>query len=170
MIIKEKLKIKIFVALAVVLFLCIFSEKVYAEDNNDSLYMYYYSFKDDGKEYFDSESFCFFGSFTEEQKAFIIFDNLFNNTEKDKINFVPEGTKILDIIIKDDILVLNVTNEIRNYGGTSYETAMIKQLAINALNFKGVKRLTLMFNGNYGALPEGKFIFEYEIGEILGEI
>lgn len=170
MLMKQRMKRRIciiLIAIGVILLLCVFPEKIRASNDFESVDLYYYAFKENGEVYFDAESFCFYGSFTEEQKAFIIFENLLNHTVKGKISFVPEGTKLLDLKISGDILVLNVSEEFRQYGGTAYENALLKQLALNAMNFKGVKRLTLMIDGNYELLPEGKFIYESQIGEIL---
>ncbi|MDR2903181.1 MAG: GerMN domain-containing protein [Clostridiales bacterium] len=164
---KQSVKKGIFLAVCIAVIVCIFPAKVRAAVGFESVDLYYYAFDDTGQAYFDAEKFCFYGNFTDTQKASILYENLFDHTDPDKISFVPEGTMLLGLEIEGDVLILNVSGDIKKYGGTAYETALLKQIGLNALNFPGVKRLTLMIDSNYQLLPEGKFVYEYEIGALL---
>ncbi len=161
-----------FIAVSIMfLFICIFAQKVYAgtQNNFDVISLFYYNSDNNDNVWFDSEQYTFCGSFSDEQKSFILYDNLINNLEPDKITFVPNGVKLLDVKISGDMLTLDFSVEITNYGGAAYEKAMIRQFAMNALNFDGIKNLTILVDSKIGFLPEGSLVYNSPIVNLLND-
>jgi hypothetical protein len=96
-----------------------------------------------------------YGELTHEQKAFIIYSNMF-----EEISFLPHDVKLLDVNINDTLLILNVSREIKNYGGNAAEHALVKMLQRNAWQIYGVGMLTLLIDSRLDCLPEGTMLRE----------
>lgn len=75
---------------------------------------------------------------------------------------LPQGSKLLKSSISGNTLILDFDNQIRNYGGTTREDIILKQLLFTMKQFEGVKRIKILIDGKPGTLPEGT--------EITGEL
>ena len=177
---------KLIAVLCVVILLCIFCEKVYAFEP-ETLYVYYYRFgyqdqiqeqdytldmdkvsqSDDGDASFAYWTCRLYSAFTPGQKAYILFESLFRNGDSMGWPILPRNVRVLEAVIVDETLILNVSEEVLNYGGTAYERAFAAELAMNALTFPQVKRLTLLIQGEKSSLPEGSMLYETELTDLL---
>ena len=122
--------------------------------------VHYWSYNEQtGEEFLLRDEFEFYGNFSREEKALVLFSNLFAGTEK--YSFVPKGIKILNIFILENCLYLNVSSDIKSYGGgTSYETRLKMQIIKTAINITDIDSVTLMIDGIADYLPEGSLIFK----------
>lgn len=108
------------------------------------------------------EEISFISDFSEEEKATIIFDNFFNRCDNN-MNFIPKGTKLIDIILKDGHLKIYVSPEIKLYGGgTAWETSLVKGILNTGFSLNGVNDITLYIDGKIDFLPEGIMLNKFK--------
>jgi len=79
---------------------------------------------------------------------------------------VPDDVEVLGIRITDGLLTVNVSESIMNYGGSSFEIALVTQLMKIATEVPGVDRFTLRVEGFLQPLVYGTEIN----GEMLNPI
>jgi len=127
--------------------------------------VYYYEFGKDGKERLRSREIYFNGEFTEEQKAAIVFINLFEAVDGYRFPFIPDGTVLYDLRLRNGLLQIDVSGEINGYGGTENERYLIKQIILTAAGFAGAERVTLYIDHEPGVLSEGGCIIERAVRE-----
>lgn len=139
---QKKISIIIFI---LILLLC-FPPKVYA---NQLHTIFYYDIKNSRTKLMQEE-INFHGDFSRQQITFIIFDNLINS----KRMFIPKNSRLISIQIKDKNLILNLSNEIKNYGGSYYEQHLLNQIKLTAQNLQ-FDSLTILIDGQKQYLPEG---------------
>ncbi len=106
------------------------------------------------KEYF------ILGEVMEEEKIKLMLNTLLYNTQ-DKINYIPEGTKVLNVKLINNNLFINFNENIENYGGNHYEINLIKQILYTCFDFENIQNVTFLINGKFKLLPEGRLIFKY---------
>ena len=105
-----------------------------------------------------SHALNFYGDFTPDEQAFFLFDTLFLSGSS-----APKGTRVLSAKIYGDLLILNVSGEIKNYGGTFREMCVVDEILTTASSVPGVAYVTLLIDGAADYLPEGSQIFERKI-------
>lgn len=104
---------------------------------------------------FESVDYYLYGEFTPQNKAEIIYRNLFSPRDGKRV-CIPEGTEVLSVDIYGGMLLLDVSADILNYGGGSaYELALVRQIMVNAAEIEGVESVTLLIDGERTYLPEG---------------
>ncbi len=96
------------------------------------------------------------GNFTPNERAYLIFCNLFLPENE----FVPEGTRLLSTMIICDTLYVNVSSEIKNYGGIYYEKHLMAQIVRTGLEINGVDKVTLLIDGEISLLNEGSLLYK----------
>lgn len=135
--------------------------------NADEINMIYY-FENDitGNDYLKTQEYTFCGNINTEERVFILISNLFDNNYID-INYVPYGTMLLSVNLYDDELVVNVNENIKNYGGSTYEVGLIKQILYTIFQFDDIKTVTLLINGKLDYLGEGSIIYKYDKMKLL---
>ena len=69
--------------------------------------------------------------------------------------YIPSNVSVLSVVVNDDELILNVTEDIQNYGGTFYEKALVEQLLETTLSIEGINKVTLLIEGESKPLTEG---------------
>lgn len=154
---------RVTIAFAVVIILCVFAQKVDASDDFQTINIYYYDLSAD-KDIFVGEPIDVYGSFTDEQIAFMIFSNLFEPSGKDALPFISEGTKLLSVKIYKEHLIIDVSRQITDYGGgTAFEQALVNTLVQNARQLSGISTVSLLIEGKPEYLPEGTGVFELKI-------
>ena len=159
---KPKTKLKV---IAFTVFMIFASpQKVKASEMHS---VYYFSYDENlRKEFLLKDEFEFYGRFTKEEKAYVLFSNLFSNTEK--YSFVPSNVKILNIFTLDNCLYLNVSRDIKSYGGgNSYEVRLRAQIVKTAVALPEIDKVTLLIEGISKHLPEGGLIFGEDRVEIF---
>lgn len=139
------------IAIFLLLFFMIFiifvmSKKVYAIEKHK---LFYFKIKNN-QPYLTYEHINFYGDFSKPQVAFIIFDNLFST----KKIFIPCDTHLISVQIKNQILILNLSNQIKNYGGHYYEKHLLEQIKKNTLEL-GLKNFKILIENQKDLLPEG---------------
>jgi len=100
-----------------------------------------------------------YGRFAEYERAFIIYANLFDGS----VVYIPPNVRLLDAIIRDAVLILNVSVEIMDGGGTVAEHALIDTILRNAWQIDGIEMVTLWIDGRLDYLPEGSMLFELRV-------
>ena len=151
---RVKSRLKIIAVIACVFFA--FPQKVKATEIET---IYYVTHDEEtGEEVEQREEFEFYGQFSAEEKALVLFSNLFGNTEKYQI--ATENVKILNIAMVENCLHLNVSEDIRSYGGgNAYERLLRRKIVKTAIHIKNVDSITLLIDGVSTHLPEGTLIF-----------
>lgn len=91
-----------------------------------------------------------------------LFKLLFGDTFKEEANLVPEGTEIIDFQFKDGAFILNLSKEIKNYGGTLTEWWIVDRILFVGFSIPNVESITLLIEGQRDYLPEGTMIDSYE--------
>lgn len=133
---------RIFIILAVILIIFTFPQKVKANPL-ESVNVFYYETLD-GKEVLNVYKIQLYGRFTQKQKAFIVYSNLLENYVKGKIPFTPEGLKLNDVEFEENIMILNVSGDVRQYEiGSQEERLLMWQLIVNAWQFSKIDRLSI---------------------------
>ena len=147
---------KFFFALLLVLIIFIFPQSIGAQ-NLDKLQIFYYEIGVDGEETLNYHHITIPAWLSVEHRALIIFTEIFDNADPDKMVFVPLNVRVLDAFFFEDTahLILNVSAEILNYGGTYFEYMMINKLLANAGGIPEVGYFSIWINGQRQYLPEG---------------
>lgn len=138
--------LKILLTLAISLLL---TTTVYASPQS----YYYYTHNDD----LNQVSFEFIGNFKEEEKLEFLLNQLLTSDR----NYVPLGTKILDVRINKNYAELNFSRDLLRYGGIFYEDRLINQIIKTALEFPDINFATILVEGELINLNEGTEIFAY---------
>ncbi len=61
---------------------------------------------------------------------------------------IPRGTKVLSMLIKDDIAIINFNRKLENYGGGSARLeGMIAQIVYTATEVPGIKKVWIWMEG-----------------------
>lgn len=112
-----------------------------------------------GDSTYETEDFYLYGELTAQNKAEIIYSNLFSPYNSKRI-CIPEGTRLLAVDILDGMLLLDVSADILQYGGGSaYEQGLVSQIMLNASEIEGVETVTLLIEGERVYLPEGTELY-----------
>ncbi len=161
----ERFGIKKFLKILLLLLIIIFFiPKTVSADN---LYKAYFYVDHDGVYEPYGEDYIFYGNFLAIEKGYILFDNVVHNQNEKLRSFVPKGTKLLSIKKEEDNLLVNFSEEIKNYGGSSWEQDLIKQLVLTGLQVDGVENVTLLINGKLDTLAEGTTVDKFERNDIV---
>ncbi len=75
------------------------------------------------------------------------------------VSFKPDNVLVLGATIEDEVLRLNLSKEILNYGGAYYEERLTEQLKRTALSIDGVSKLILLIEGEEAPLSEGTEVY-----------
>ena len=73
---------------------------------------------------------------------------------------LPEGTELIGSDIKDDMIVLDISKEIMNYGGNAREEGILRQILYSMAQIEGVKKVKILVGGKATNLPEGTDLTE----------
>ena len=94
---------------------------------------------------------------TTENRALVVFTEVFNNIDPDKMIFAPHGVAVLDVFFFSEYshLVVNLSAEIMMYGGTYFEYRLVEKLLANATAMPDVAHFTVLVDGQPTYLPEG---------------
>ena len=98
-----------------------------------------------------------------ETRAILIFSDIFDNSHD--LYYVPHGVSVLDVFFHTEYthLVLNLSPEVLNYGGTHFEWEFVQILLINAASIEEVGYFTVLIDGQRRYLPEGTKIHEIRV-------
>ena len=96
--------------------------------------------------------------FPVQYQAWVVFTQIF---ELDDFDFVPSDVQVLDVYFDAacGTLVLDLSQEAINYGGTYFEYRFTQKLIKNALSLPGVRYFTVLIEGQLQEFPEGVKIY-----------
>ena len=151
---------KILFAILIVLLIFIFPQNIGAQEL-DKLQIFYYEIDGDGEEMLAYYHIIIPAWLSVENRALIIFSEIFDNHNPSKMIYAPPNVQILGISFHatDSHLILNLSPDILNYGGTHFEYKLIHKLLANAANITNVNYLTILIDGQRQYFPEGTLIF-----------
>ncbi|MDR2183036.1 MAG: GerMN domain-containing protein [Clostridiales bacterium] len=152
---------KILFAILLVLLIFIFPQSVGAEEL-DRLQIFFFEIGDDGEDVLNYYHIAVPSRLSVEDRAIVVFSEIFDNADADKMIYAPPQVRILDIIFHGAAshLVVNLSAEILNYGGTHFEDRLIYKLLINAAGIGNVAYLTILIDGRPQYFPEGTIILK----------
>ncbi len=73
---------------------------------------------------------------------------------------MPENTELVDWSIKDKMITLDFSKEIKNYGGNAREEGLVKQILYTMKQVNGAEKVRILIEGKKDHLPEGTEISE----------
>lgn len=131
------------------------SKRLNAEEKIEKIDVYLYKNEGGEIDYLVPMSFEYIGIAKEEICNEII--RLLGKDYDDKKMFssLPSGANLIDSKLEENTLMLNFNNEIKNYGGTSREEAIINQILYSMKQIEGVEKVKIIIEGKEGKLPEG---------------
>lgn len=85
---------------------------------------------------------------------------------------VPKGVRLLKSSVNGNVLTLDLSGEILNFGGTAREDGILKQLAYSMKQIGGIGKINLLTDGKAAELPEGSDISKgldipYTINDVI---
>ncbi len=137
---------KIYIVILILILLLCFPPKVFADQTNT---IFYYDLQNGQTKLFH-EQLNFHGDFLNSQIAFIIFDNLFCQQKM----FIPQGSHLISVKIENETLILNLSSQIKNYGGSYFEQHLLTQIKLTAQNLN-FDHFTILIDNQKQYLPEG---------------
>ncbi len=101
-----------------------------------------------------------------------IIDLFGGNYGSDKLySELPQKTKLRNVIIKDDLLVLDFNKELVSYGGGSArETAIVNQILLSMKQVKGINKVKILVEGKENAMPEGTMSNSLAIPAVVNNV
>ena len=153
---------KILFALLLVLLIFIFPQNIGAQEL-DRLQIFHYQITANYDEVLIYYHIIIPAWLSAEDRALVIFSEIFDNFDPCKMVYVPPGVRILGISFQADNshLILNLSADILNYGGTHFEYRFIHMLLTNAAGIKEVSYLTVLIDGQQQCFPEGTAIINF---------
>ncbi len=106
------------------------------------------------------DEYIILGEFMDEYKIKLVLETFLYNSQKN-FNYIPNGTKVLNVKLINKDLFINFNNNIENYGGNHYETNLIRQILHTCFQFENIQSVTFLIDGNFKVLPEGNLVFKY---------
>ncbi|MBS5794765.1 MAG: GerMN domain-containing protein [Clostridiales bacterium] len=107
------------------------------------------------------DEYIILGDYMDEYKIKLLLETYLYNSEN-SINYIPEGTRVLNTKIINNNLFINFNKNIENYGGGNhYETNLIRQILHTCFQFKEIQSVTFLIENKFKVLPEGNLVFKY---------
>lgn len=112
-----------------------------------------YLYKNEGGEidYLVPMSFEYIGLSREEICSEIVRLLGRNYDDKKMFSCLPPGVSLIDSKLEENTLILNFNGEIRNYGGSSREEAILNQILYSMKQFEGVEKVKIIIEGKEGS-------------------
>lgn len=85
---------------------------------------------------------------------------LMSRNEQD-LYLIPEGSRLNKVIVLNDEVLLDFSEELLEYGGTLWEEELIKQLLDTAFSFEEIQYVTITIDGEIKNFVEGTTINRY---------
>ncbi|WP_341878062.1 GerMN domain-containing protein [Defluviitalea saccharophila] len=96
-----------------------------------------------------------------EKKVEELFEALLGDTSREG-NLIPEGTKLIHYSFENHHLILNFSEDIKNYGGTATEQWIVYKILSTGFSIPEVESITVLIEGRKDYLPEGTIIDGYK--------
>ena len=136
------------------------AQSVLAATAPDTLQYFYLTYSPLGQADWHTEGITFHGPFTAEQQAYLLLDDFFT---AGLVSSAPRGVSVIGVKIEGDLLTVNLSRQILNYGGTANENILLAQFLKTALDIPGIRKVTLLVDSFLRPLPEGSMIREATI-------
>jgi len=151
--------VKILFAILFVLLIFIFPQNIGAQEL-DRLQIFFHEIDADGEDVLNYYHITIPAWLTVENRALVIFTEIFNNINPEKMIYAPPNVSILGISFHAAAshLIINLSVDIMNYGGTHNEYMLIQKLLANAASMADVRYLTILIEGQEQYFPEGTLI------------
>jgi germination protein M len=131
------------------------TSKVNLEDKTKKLDLYLFKYINEKYEYILPVSVEYIGVNDNQIPKEIISLLSKDYSSKNIYSQLPRNVELLDSRIEDKVLVLDFNSEIRSYGGTAREEAILKQVLYSMKQIDGVEKVKMLIEGKSGHLPEG---------------
>jgi len=131
------------------------SKRLNVEDKVEKVDVYLYKNEGGEIDYLVPMSFEYIGLSREEICSEIVRLLGRNYDDKKMFSCLPPGVSLIDSKLEENTLILNFNGEIRNYGGSSREEAILNQILYSMKQFEGVEKVKIIIEGKEGKLPEG---------------
>ena len=150
---------KILFALMLLSLLFIFPQRIGAQEL-DRLQIFFYEIDAAGEEVLNYYYITIPARLSVEHRALVIFSEIFDNYNPNKMVFVPPDVRILDVLFLagSSHLILNLSSDILNFGGTHFEYKLIHKLLTNAAGVGEAAYFTILIDGQNQYFPEGALI------------
>jgi germination protein M len=80
---------------------------------------------------------------------------LYTEAEDGLFSEMPDGAYLLSSVYDSGTIILNVSSEFLDYGGSTREEYILKQLAYTLRQCKNIRKIKIMVDGRDAELPEG---------------
>ncbi|HHV29246.1 GerMN domain-containing protein [Acetivibrio mesophilus] len=131
------------------------SDKINLADKLKKVDVYMFKYIKDKNEFILPISMEYIGVSKEQLPAEIIRMLATKPANERIYSQIPSGVEVLDSRIDEDLLVLDLNKEIKNYGGTAREEGILKQILYSMKQIKDVNKIQILIEGKKGNLPEG---------------
>lgn len=131
------------------------SKRLNVEDKVEKVDVYLYKNEGGEIDYLVPMSFEYIGLSREEICSEIVRLLGRNYDDKKMFSCLPPSVSLIDSKLEENTLILNFNGEIRNYGGSSREEAILNQILYSMKQFEGVEKVKIIIEGKEGKLPEG---------------
>ena len=160
---KGGIKMKTIMVMSFIMAMFVFPQKV-GDIAFDELQIFYYRAINSDEVVMSSYPIIIPARLTTEQRALLIFTEVFEDSLSKKL-FVPKNVKVLDVFFdyESTHLILNLSQDILNYGGTYFEDKLVSILLANAAALPEVGYFTVLIEGKRLHLPEGVLINEIRV-------
>ena len=147
---------KILFALFLLFLIFVFPQNIGAQELT-RLQIFFYEIDEEGEEALNYYHITIPARLSVEHRALVIFSEIFDNFNPGKMIYVPPDVRILDIFFHAEYahLILNLSADILNYGGTHFEYRLINKLLINAAGIEEVGYFSVWIDGQRRYFPEG---------------
>ncbi|MCL2573857.1 MAG: GerMN domain-containing protein [Defluviitaleaceae bacterium] len=149
------------IAIVLVLIIFAFPQSV-GSGELDMLKVFFYEISEDGHDVMNYYNIIIPVWLSVEQRAIIVFTEIFDNFNPDEMIYAPPNVQVLDVVFdaENAHLIVNLSLDILNYGGTYFEHLLITKLMTNAANITNVNYFTILINSEPRYFPEGTTILK----------
>ncbi|HEY5585347.1 MAG TPA: GerMN domain-containing protein [Ruminiclostridium sp.] len=90
------------------------------------------------------------------QLPILMFDELSKTPSGSKyFTSFPQGTKLLSCDLKSNLVTLDFSSQIINYGGNEKENSLLNQIYYTVNQLKGIQKVKILIDGKEATMPEG---------------
>lgn len=146
------MRLRIMIIAFVISIIFIFPQRVKAE------YVFYY--EGDGLDALVNEEIEVKNESLSYKIYFLV--NILLNSEKNVVKYIGEGARLNSVSVYEDEAVIDISEGIRNYGGSYYELRLLNQLAMIAFQFEQIKKLTILTDGKSECFPQGSEVYKWQ--------
>jgi spore germination protein GerM len=157
---------KCYFTILLIVLLLIFPQRVYCSELSSTEYdIHRIFFDENGENHWFLERITVCGN-----DVLVVAEEVLNTLFKDScVNTYsyPEGTVILNASLLEGHITVDISPEIRAYGGGYTENILVNQIIRTLFGLPGVSKITLLVDGRTGGFPEGTVVDGVESYEYI---